>query len=102
MVYLVTRERLRGIAPLGRGFRLGMGRLHRVRWGRSLETWVDGELEESRARCVDVHLEECEDCAAEVATLLRMKASIREARGGEGVADAVSRLMAEAQRLSPQ
>lgn len=78
-----------------------MGRLHRVRMGHSLERWIDNELDERRARCVDVHVEGCEDCAAEVAALLKLKTSVRRIRGG-GDPDALARLQAEAERLSSQ
>lgn len=79
-----------------------MGWLHHARMGHSLERWVDDELNERRARCIDEHVRGCEDCAAEVAALLRLKAEIRRARGGSGVAEAVLRLSAEAERLSSQ
>jgi len=78
-----------------------MGRLHRARMGHSLERWIDNELDERRARCVDAHVEGCEDCTAEVAALLKLKASVRRVRGG-GIPDAVARLQAEAERLSSQ
>ncbi len=70
--------------------------------GHSLERWIDGELSERRARCIDEHVEGCEDCSAEVAALLKLKASVRRMRAGEPVAEAVGRLMAEAERLSTQ
>jgi len=70
--------------------------------GHSLERWIDDELDERRARCIDAHVEGCEDCAAEVAILLKLKASVRRVRGGGAVPDAVGRLLAEAERLSSQ
>ncbi len=102
MVNKVTGHGWAGIATGRGGFRLRMGRLHRARWGHSLERWIDDELGERRARCVDAHVEGCEDCAGEVAALLKMKASIRRVRGGAAVPDAVVRLHTEADRLSSQ
>ncbi len=81
-----------------------MGRFHHARMGQSLERWIDGELDQRRARCIDAHVEGCEDCEAEVAALLKLKASVRWVRGGDTVPvpEAVGRLMAEAERLSSQ
>jgi len=79
-----------------------MGWLHHARMGHSLERWIDDELDERRARCIDAHVDGCEDCASEVAALLKLKASVRRVRGGDAVPEAVDRLMAEAERLSAQ
>ncbi len=79
-----------------------MGRFHHARMGHSLERWIDGELDQRRARFVDTHVEGCEDCAAEVAALLKLKASVRWVRGHDVVSEALGRLTAEAERLSSQ
>ncbi len=78
-----------------------MGWLHHARMGHSLERWIDNELDERRARCVEAHVDDCEDCTAEVAALLKLKASVRRVRR-IGTPDALARLQAEAERLSSQ
>ena len=50
--------------------------LHRLRWGPQLELWLDGELDRSRVEQVLVHLADCPDCAAQIETLARIKASL--------------------------
>jgi len=70
--------------------------------GHTLERWIDDELSERRARCIDEHVEGCEDCASEVAALLKLKSSVRRVRGGDASEGAIDRLMAEAERLSTQ
>ena len=53
-----------------------MGRFHQLRWGPLLELWLDGELAADRVDRVLVHLGECPDCAAEIETMARIKASL--------------------------
>ncbi|MEM9467432.1 MAG: zf-HC2 domain-containing protein [Actinomycetota bacterium] len=53
-----------------------MGRLHQLRWGPLLELWLDGELAPDRVERVLAHLADCPDCAAEIETMARIKASL--------------------------
>jgi anti-sigma factor RsiW len=76
-----------------------MGPLHRRRWGRAIETHVDGELPPGRTRAVLAHLADCPDCAGDEAFLRAVGASLRRL-GRRRPADlAVARLRAEATRI---
>ncbi|MEO0495284.1 MAG: zf-HC2 domain-containing protein [Actinomycetota bacterium] len=53
-----------------------MGRLHALRWGPLLQLWLDGELVPEKVEQVLLHLGECPECAAEIETMGRIRASL--------------------------
>ena len=76
-----------------------MGRLHRARWGHSIQRYADDELVGVSAERLLAHLAGCPGCTSELAVVQRLKASL--ARVGERRPPelAVTRLRAEASRI---
>ncbi len=75
-----------------------MGTIHRLRWSTALQACLDGEAGPSPTERVESHLDECEDCTAEMQALRRMKVAL--ARLGGGTDPAVERLRTFAANVS--
>jgi anti-sigma factor RsiW len=70
---------------------------HRV--GELLQHYLDGHIDEERARLIEVHLEACRRCGLEAETYRRIKASLAT-RAPEVPHDAVDRLREFGERLA--
>lgn len=68
---------------------------------RLMHGWLDGELSESQALLVAVHLADCDRCGVEVATYEAVKASLGRLRT-QPDPGAVDRLRVFAERLAEE
>jgi anti-sigma factor RsiW len=66
--------------------------------GEVLQTYLDGYVDEHRARRIEEHLEHCRRCGLEVEAYERIKASLA-ARRGDLPSDSVDRLREFGERL---
>jgi anti-sigma factor (TIGR02949 family) len=67
--------------------------------GQLLQRYLDGELDESRARRLAAHLEDCRRCGLEADTYEQIKASLAHRRAHDVPLDALERLNEFAHQL---
>jgi anti-sigma factor RsiW len=76
-----------------------MGRLHRARWGHTIQSYADDELNAVRAATVVHHLARCPDCTGDLEIVRRLKSSLGRLGDRRPPEIAVARLRAEASRI---
>jgi anti-sigma factor (TIGR02949 family) len=67
--------------------------------GEVLQFYLDGEIDEERARKIEAHLEDCRRCGLEVATYEHIKATLA-ARRSEVAPESLDRLRTFGERLA--
>lgn len=79
-------------------------RMHRpmgcLELGRHLQEYLDGDLDDERARRLGAHLDECRRCGMEAHTYQRIKATLAARGTGPLPDDAIARLTQFARRLT--